>query len=261
MFDQLAEGVFRRRYESLDLNVGVVVGDDGLAVIDTRSTHNEARELLDELAILSSKPVRWVINTHYHWDHVYGNAMFEDAEIWGHELCRSALQNVGEKMKQSAKSWLPSELHGDVDEVRVVPPEKVFSDQVSLDIGLEISMSYHGLGHTDSDIVVRVPDAGVAFFGDLLEEGAPPNFGDSYPVAWPLSLRLAAEDLPGVVVPGHGDVVDREFVEAQHAELVRVAELATSYVIGEVELEEAAVLGPYPADAMKSALVRAAAVA
>lgn len=261
MFDQLAEGVFRRRYESLDLNVGVVVGDDGLAVIDTRSTHNEARELLDELAILSSKPVRWVINTHYHWDHVYGNAMFEDAEIWGHELCRSALQSVGEEMKQSAKSWLPTELHDDVDEVRVVPPEKVFSDRVSLDIGLEISMSYHGFGHTDADIVVRVPDAGVAFFGDLLEEGAPPNFGDSYPVAWPLSLRLAAEDLPGVVVPGHGDVVGREFVEAQHAELVRVAELATSYVTGEVGLEEASVLGPYPADVMKSALVRAVAVA
>lgn len=261
VFDQLGEGVFRRRYESLDLNVGVVVGDDGLAVIDTRSTHREAQQLLDDLTTLSPKPVRWVINTHYHWDHVYGNAMFEDAEIWGHELCRAALLEVGEEMKASAKAWLPAELHEDIDDVQIVPPQKVFSDRVSLDIGREVSMSYHGFGHTDSDIVVRVPDADVVFFGDLLEEGAPPNFGDSYPVAWPLTLRLAAEGLSGVAVPGHGDVVDDEYVSTQHSELVRVAELATSYVIGEQDLEEAAAHGPYSVDVMKSALLRAAAVA
>ena len=261
MFDQLGEGVFRRRYRSLDLNIGVVVGDDGLAVIDTRSTHREAQELLDELATLSRKPVRWVINTHYHWDHVYGNAMFEGAEIWGHELCRSALVSIGEEMKDSAKSWLPAELHRDIDEVRIVPPEKTFSDRVSLDIGREVALSYHGFGHTDSDIVIRVPDAGVVFFGDLLEEGAPPNFGDSYPVAWPLSLRLASDDLPGVVVPGHGDVVDPAFVAAQHAELVAVAELATAYVSSDVELEEAVTQGPYPVEVMETALIRAAAVA
>lgn len=261
MFDQLGEGVFRRRYESLDLNVGVVVGDDGLLIIDTRSTHEEARELLDELKGLSSKPVRWVINTHYHWDHVYGNAMFEGAEIWGHELCQSAMRDIGEEMKESAKRWLPAENHPEIDAVIVVPPKKVFSDEVSLDIGREVSMTHHGFAHTDSDIVVRVPDADVAYFGDMLEEGAPPNFGDSYPVAWPLALRLAAEDLPSVIVPGHGDVVDQEFVETQHAELVRVAEQATFYVTGEMSLEEAATQGPYPVDVMKSALLRAAAVA
>lgn len=236
------------------------MGEDGLAVIDTRSTHREAQVLLDELAKLSPKPVRWVINTHYHWDHVYGNAMFDGAEIWGHELCRLALQAVGEEMKESAKSWLPAELHGDIDEVRIVPPQSTFSDHVSLDIGREVSMSYHGLGHTDSDIVIRVPDAGVVFFGDLLEEGAPPNFGDSYPMAWPLSLRLASEDLPDVVVPGHGDTVNGEFVAGQLSELARVAELASAFLTGETELEEAAAQGPYPVDVMKSALLRAAAV-
>ena len=261
MFDQLAEGVFRRRYQSLDLNVGVVIGDDGLLVIDTRASHREARELLDELATLSPKPVRWVVNTHYHWDHVYGNAMFDGAEIWGHELCQTALGEIGEEMKSSAKEWLPIEQHDDIDQVKVVPPQKVFSDSISLDIGREVALSYHGFAHTDSDIVVRVPGAEVAFFGDLLEEGAPPSFADSYPVAWPLSLSLASEELAEVVVPGHGDVVGRDFVEAQHAELVEVADIATSFVNGEVGLDEAATAGPYPGDVMKTALLRAAAVA
>lgn len=257
MFDQLGEGVFRRRYQSLDLNVGVVIGDDGLLVIDTRSTHQEARDLLDELATLSPKPVRWVINTHYHWDHVYGNAMFEGAEIWGHELCRAALNDIGEEMKAWAKAWLPDEVHPDIDQVEIVAPERVFSDHVSLDIGREVSMSYHGFGHTDSDIVVRVPDADVAFFGDLVEEGAPPNFGDSYPVAWPLSLLVASEDLTGVVVPGHGDVVGPEFVRMQQRELSEVAELASAYVSGQMSLGQAVSSGPYPREVMESAMRRA----
>jgi glyoxylase-like metal-dependent hydrolase (beta-lactamase superfamily II) len=232
-----------------------------LLIVDTRASHEEARELVDELKGLSSEPVRWIINTHYHWDHVYGNAVFEDAEIWGHELCQTAMNDIGEEMKESAKQWLPAEQHAEIDAVRVVPPQKVFSDEVSIDIGREVSMTYHGLAHTDSDIVVRIPGADVAYFGDVLEEGAPPNFGDSYPVDWPLSLRLAAEILPSVVVPGHGDVVDRAFVETQHAELVRVADQATSYVTGEMSLEEATAHGPYSVAVMKSALVRAAAVA
>lgn len=121
-------------------------------------------------------------------------------------------------------------------------------------------MSYHGLGHTDADIVVSVPDADVAFFGDLVEEGAPPSFGDSYPVAWPLTLSLAADDLPGTVVPGHGDVVGQSFVRSQHEELTAVADLATALLGGELVFEEAVRAGPYREEVMRSAMLRAQAV-
>ena len=76
MFDELADGVFRRHYESLDLNVGVVLGDEGSLIADTRASHVEADELLDELRRLTSLPVLWVIDTHWHWDHTFGNARF-----------------------------------------------------------------------------------------------------------------------------------------------------------------------------------------
>lgn len=75
-WDELAEGVFRRRYESLDLNIGLVVGGDGALVIDTRASHGQARVLRQDIRKVTSEPVRWVINTHYHWDHVFGNTMF-----------------------------------------------------------------------------------------------------------------------------------------------------------------------------------------
>lgn len=260
MFDELADGVFRRRYESLDLNIGVILGEDGVLVIDTRASEREAAELLDELGTLTPKPVRWVVNTHWHWDHAYGNAVFEDAEIWGHELCQIALETRGEEMKASAKTWLPEASHDEIDRVRIVAPTKTFSERATVAIGRSVELSYHGFAHTDNDIVVTVPQGDVAFFGDLIEEGAPPNFGDSHPVAWPLTLRLASESLPTTIVPGHGDVVDRAFVETQHQELVEVAELSTRFVAGEIGLDEASAQGPYDAEVMRGALLRAQAV-
>jgi glyoxylase-like metal-dependent hydrolase (beta-lactamase superfamily II) len=244
----------------LDLNVGVVVGDDGILIVDTRASDREAAELESDLAHLTPLPVRWVVNTHWHWDHAFGNSRFREAEIWAHELTRVALESIGEEMKASAKEWLAPEHHAEIDQVEIVLPGHTFSDSVSLAIGRQIDLTYHGLGHTDADIVIRVPGSGVAFFGDLIEEGGPPYFGDSHPVAWPLTLRLAAAQLPEVAVPGHGDIVDEAFIRSQHADLVAVADIATAHIAGELTFEEAVSAGPYPADVMKSALVRAQAV-
>jgi glyoxylase-like metal-dependent hydrolase (beta-lactamase superfamily II) len=261
VFDQLAEGVFRRRYDALDLNVGVVIGEDGVLIVDTRASHAQAGELIDELKSITTLPVRWVVNTHWHWDHVFGNAMFPDAQIWGHELCEIAMVSRGEEMKAAAKEWVPPQHHDEIDQVEIVAPGETFAERTSLAIGRSVNLSYHGFGHTDADIIVTIPDADVSFFGDLVEEGAPPSFGDSYPVAWPLTLRLASETMAETIVPGHGDVVDPEFVRTQHEELVVVAEKATDYVNGEIELDEAAANGPYSHEVMRSALLRAQAVA
>jgi glyoxylase-like metal-dependent hydrolase (beta-lactamase superfamily II) len=163
----------------------------------------------------------------------------------------------GDEMKEGAMAWVREEDRHLIDEVVIAPPERTFSATASVHIGKDVELSYHGLGHTDSDILVSVPDAGVTFAGDLIEESAPPNFGDSYPVVWPLTLRLAIEDIGDVVVPGHGDVVDLPFARAQHDELVLVAELATQVIEGELSAEEASRQGPYSRDVMLSAVNRA----
>ncbi|HEX2404426.1 MAG TPA: MBL fold metallo-hydrolase, partial [Acidimicrobiia bacterium] len=172
MFDQLADGVFRRRYESLDINVGVVLGEEGALIIDTRASHVEADELLDELRALTSLPVRWVVDTHWHWDHTFGNARFPAAEIWGHERCRKVMIELGDSMKEDAVAWLPDRLE-EIAEVVITPPNRVFDTVARIELGpVAVELSYHGLGHTDADIVVTVGE--VSFMGDLLEEGAPP---------------------------------------------------------------------------------------
>ncbi len=257
MFQELGAGVFRRRYPALDENVGLVVGEDGVLVIDTRSTHLHGDEILSDLARITRLPVRWVVNTHWHWDHVFGNSRFPDSEIWGHARTRETLLARPEEMKAGALEWLGADMENEIAGVEIVPPEGTFTEHVAIDIGRQVALSHHGLGHTDADIRVIVVDAGVTFLGDLIEEGAPPSFGDSHPLDWPLTLRLAMDGVDGVVVPGHGDVVDTGFVATQHEELAAVAELSFRVIEGELSLVDAARLGPYPPEVMSTALDRA----
>ncbi len=267
MFDELADGVYRRRFESLDLNVGVVVGEEGLLIVDTRASHREADQLIDELKALTVLPVVWVVNTHWHWDHIFGNSRFPRADIWAHRLCRQTLLERPGEMIQGALDWLRKEgdnaaLADEIDEVVVVPPGLTFEDSATIDLGgRTVDLTYHGLAHTDADIVIRVPDAGVAFFGDMLEDGAPPNFGDSYPLLWPETLGSAIVSWDGLMVPGHGDVMTQVEAAAQFEELKEVARVANLCVVEKVPLEEAAQLGPYSVEVMTDALRRALEVA
>jgi len=258
MFEELADGVFRRRYESLDLNVGVVLGEQGLLVIDTRASHVEADELRQELRTLTTLPVRWVVDTHWHWDHTFGNARFPEAEIWGHELCRKTMVELGDSMKEDAAAWLPDRLE-EIAEVVITPPTSVFGTAARIDLGpVVVEMTHHGRGHTDSDIVVTVGD--VSFMGDLLEEGAPPVFDDGFPLSWPITLEAAADIGSSIIVPGHGDYLDRAGAAAQLEEIRGVATLARRCLEEGLPVADAALLGPYPPEVMISALERALAV-
>lgn len=146
MFEELANGVFRRRYESLDLNVGVVLGEQGILVIDTRASHVEAEELREELRTITTLPVRWVVDTHWHWDHTFGNARFPEAEIWGHELCRKTMVELGDSMKEDAAAWLPDRLE-ELAEVVITPPTSVFESSAGIDLGrvvVEMTLSRSG---------------------------------------------------------------------------------------------------------------------
>lgn len=257
MFDALGDGVFRRRFESLDLNVGIVVGEDGVLIVDTRSSERQGRELLAELKQLTGNPVKWVVNTHWHWDHVLGNSVFDQAEVFGHEFCQKVLSESAEEIREAAKEWMPADEHEDIASTDVVPPSRVFSDRLSIDVGRVVDLEHFGRGHTDADITVTVPDAGVVFMGDLVEEGAPPAFGDSYPLEWPSTLGLASPTTATGLVPGHGDVVDPAFVSDQLSELSAVAAIARRLLAGEIGLEDALLAGPYEPNVMRAAMARA----
>jgi glyoxylase-like metal-dependent hydrolase (beta-lactamase superfamily II) len=254
-FDELGDGVFRRRYESLDLNIGVVLGEAGAVVIDTRATHIQAEELRAEIASLTSRRVTAVINTHYHWDHVWGNARFRGLPIWAHVRCREFLEAEGSVMQHKVVEMMPEEYKDAFREVETVPPTHTFTAIQGLDLGdRTVVMSYHGRAHTDSDIVIHVPDADVTFMGDVIEEGAPPQFGSAFPLEWPVTLEAMALDLGSTdqgstIVPGHGDVVDVGFVATQREELESIAAAFRAHPLDTEEWPP----GPYPAEIMQQA--------
>lgn len=259
-WQEISDRVWVRRYEMLDQTIGAIAGDGGLLIVDTRGSHRLGRELQADATELS-RPIRWVINTHFHWDHSWGNAVFTGAELWGHERCPPALLSTFTSEQARVIGDFP-DMAEDVREVVPTPPRRLLDDAASIDIGGRlVELRHLGRGHTDNDVVVVVPDAGVLFVGDLLEHGAPPYFGDSFPLDWPATADAIVAIASGPVAPGHGYVGDRAFAERQAGELRMVADLGREVAARSLSLDEAARRGPFGEEASRGPIERAAAQA
>jgi glyoxylase-like metal-dependent hydrolase (beta-lactamase superfamily II) len=244
---ELGDRVFVRRYEFYDQNIGVVLGDGEVLVIDTRSTHVQARELQADLRMLTADPVTIVVDTHGHFDHAFGNHVFRPATIWGQAGCPPFMERTGEERRERIKRQEPS-LAADLDEVVIDPPDRVFEETARIEVGNRpVDLRYLGRGHTDHDIVISVPDAAVVFAGDLIEGGAVPFFNDSFPLDWPETALRLADLVHGTVVPGHGDHAGHAFAADQAAAIGGIADLGRRVYRGELELDDAVRATPFPA--------------
>ncbi len=243
IWQEIADRVFTRRYPFFDQQIGVVLGGRDVLVVDTRSTPAQAREIATELRELTRDPVSIVVDTHWHFDHSFGNGVFRPATIWGHVRAAAQLVRDGPATIAEVAADLP-DIAADIRETVIDPPERTFEDRATVAVGDRlVELSYHGRAHTDGDIVLVVPEANVMFAGDLLEEGAPPSFGDSFPLEWPATVERLLPLATGAVVPGHGAIGDRAFVEDQLAGFRRLVELSRAVHEGSLDLE-AAVANP-----------------
>lgn len=256
---EIGDRVFVRRYAFYDQNIVVVRGGELALVVDTRTTPRQARELIADIGELGIGSADVVVNTHGHYDHAFGNHDFRPAVIWGHVRCVTMIERTGDLQRRRAAEEVP-ELAGDLAAVVLDPPDRTFTDRAVIDLGgRTVELAYLGRGHTDNDIVVRIPDADVVCAGDLLENGAAPYFGDGYPMDWPATVEAMLE-MAGpstVVVPGHGDHAGRPFAERSLEELREVVARASLVHAGFMELGAALADGPYPEALMEEPLGRA----
>ncbi len=257
---EVGDRVFVRRYAFYDQNIGVVLDGDDVLLIDTRSTYPHAREIQTDLLDLTATPVTVVVNTHGHFDHAYGNRVFRPAAIWGQEGCVTFMTRTGERRRARIAAEEP-EIAADLAEVVIDPPDRTFAETAYVEVGgRRVELRYLGRGHTDHDIVVRVPDAGVVFAGDLLENGAVPFFGDAYPLDWPETALRVAELVSNVVVPGHGDHAGPAFADAQAVAIAGITTLAREVVADRLSLDDAVMatgFPEYPAEDTRLPLKRA----
>ena len=258
---EVGDRVFTRRFEFLDQQIGIVLGGRDVLVVDTRSGPAHAREVADELRELTRNPVSIVVDTHWHWDHVYGNSAFRPATIWGHVRTAEHLRDKGAARLAELTARIAAEypdLAQALADVVIDPPDRTFTDRATVEVGSRVvELEFHGRAHTNADVSVRVPDADVLFAGDLLENDGTPSFGDGYPLDWPAAVERLLPLATGAVVPGHGSIGDRAFVQAQLDAFRRIADLARLIHAGELDVEAAVATSPFAAEGTRDAFERA----
>ena len=189
-------------------NAGFVVGDDGVVVIDTFQDPEPAADLLAEIRKITNLPIRFVVNTHYHLDHVNGNDVFAaaGAVIVAHKNVRAWIRSENTKMIDPP---VTPEKKARVQSIAL--PNVGYDANVDLYLGARrVNVRYYP-GHTGGDSVVWVPDAQVVFCGDLLWKDHIPNLIDASTPAWIRTLDAMPADYGASTwVPGHGGVAKAE---------------------------------------------------
>ncbi|MCI0688053.1 MAG: MBL fold metallo-hydrolase, partial [Sporichthyaceae bacterium] len=257
---EVGDGVLVRRYAELDLSIGLVLGPTGCLVVDTRGDEVQGAELAAAVREVTSLP--WtVVLTHAHFDHCFGTAALQPCQVFAHARCVAALSAEGElyrrewieRYRQQARPNLADALAA----ARLVIPAALPADRDEFSVGgRTVGFAHLGRGHTDHDLLVKVPDAGVLFTGDLVENGAPPAIGtDAHLAEWVPTLDAVIDLLgAGTAVPGHGDPVDAGFVATQRDQLAALAGLVAAVRAGEITTAEAIRRSPYPEATTRDAL-------
>ena len=203
-FDQIGQGLYAYTAEG-DPNSGVVVGDDGVMVIDAQATPAMASELIARVAKVTDKPIKYVLLTHYHAVRVLGASAFKGAEILASDTTRGLIAERGKQDMDSEVGRFPRLFRNLESVPGLTWPTLTFPDQVSVWLGRrEVRIMHIGRGHTAGDVVAVVPDAGVVFSGDLVEYKSACYCGDAHFTDWPSTLDNLAELQATALMPGRG---------------------------------------------------------
>ena len=246
VFTRMADGVYQVTGTGevyLMSNAMMLVGDEDVLLVDSHVTPNAANALLRSVRAVTDKPVRYLVNTHYHFDHAHGNQVFpEQVEIIGHEYTRTKLNGeLGNVLTETTmvsftegvpdlveslraqlsdtrdpqeRAALERRLKAQEDhmislrEIIPTPPNITLDKKMTLfqkmgDSDREIQLLHLGLGHTAGDVVVYLPQEKLVFTGDMMLPSLS-YMGDSFPQEWVGSLEALKGLEFDVLLPGHG---------------------------------------------------------
>jgi glyoxylase-like metal-dependent hydrolase (beta-lactamase superfamily II) len=241
-FEKIADGVYAALPNgtvNVVSNSTIIINDEDVIVVDAHATPAAARALIEDVKTLTPKPVRYVINTHYHWDHAHGNQAFvPGAQVVGHEYVRQMLlTNTLESRSyrsfidpvpgqiESIRKQLAAETdpvkkapieqrlnvqlaYSDaLKEITPTPPTLTYETRMSMFRGArEIRLLFLGRGHTGGDTVVFLPRERIVATGDLVVGSLPFMYmGDGFVNEWPDTMDKVLQLDFDTIIPGHGD--------------------------------------------------------
>lgn len=192
---------------SFGANAGIIIGKDGIAVVDTLVSAKEAKRFIKAIRAVSRKPIKYVINTHYHFDHAFGNAEFVKlgAVVIAQENDALAMEKSAEETLKNIGQFglTPADMKGTV----IACPSVSYGDRLTLDLGgQKVELRHARPAHTDGDTLVFLPDKKLLFAGDILFTDYHPFLAGSNIESWCGQLDdMAAMDVEAII-PGHGPV-------------------------------------------------------
>jgi len=275
-FEKVPEGIYYATASgtmTVGANSPIILTDTEALVVDSEITPAAARALVADLKASNDQPVKYVIDSHYHYDHAFGNQIFgPDVQVIGHENTRKRLlgntmaeytflssvepvparvealrKRIADEKDPQQKALLERQVANSlayleqVKEIRVTPPTVTLDRKMTLFRGgREIQLLYFGRGHTDTDVVIFLPKEKIVCTGDLMESVIS-YMGDAYVTEWPATLdRLMTLDFD-TVMPGHGVVFKgKAHIEAFQRYLREVLKQATDLKKAGVSADAAA---------------------
>jgi len=216
---------------SFAANAGIIVGSDGIVVVDTLISAQEAQRFIKDIRKISNKPIRYVVDTHSHLDHAFGNAEFAKigAVIVSHASCReNMLKSSEDTLKNAEQHGLtPAQMKG----TKIAYPTLTFTDRMSINLDDQrIELIYVAPSHTTGSIMVNLPDKKVLFAGDILFTDFHPYLGDGDIPGWIKNLDYIAVLEVEKIIPGHGPVSGKKDIEDMKNYLLAFDEKARELV-------------------------------
>jgi glyoxylase-like metal-dependent hydrolase (beta-lactamase superfamily II) len=203
-FDEIGPGLYAFTAEG-DPNSGVIIGDDGVMIVDAQATPVLAREVIDRVRRVTDKPIKYVLLTHYHAVRVLGASAYAGAEILASDATRALIVERGRQDMDSEIGRFPRLFRAVESIPGLTWPTVTFPSELSVWLGKrQVRIGFIGRAHTAGDVIAHVPDAGVVFSGDLVEYRSACYCGDAHFTDWPETLDRLAAFKPEALVPGRG---------------------------------------------------------
>lgn len=188
--------------DGVDSNTTFLVTRDGVVVVDTGVTPNEAEKVLAEIRKRTDLPILYTINTHYHGDHTFGNQVFkESGPIIAHENVRKSL--FGDSGKEYLATFKSRNIPG-LEETVITPPTMTFKEEMEIFVGGYSLRLMHVRGHTDGDLYIYINELKTLITGDLVTTGRVPNMRDAYLEEWLSAMNELSDFDAEIFIPGHG---------------------------------------------------------